>query len=342
MKKLLIFLMACMIWLLPIMAKADFNDIEFAKLINRTGLPYVQNKIFYVDPRDGADANKGQRPDNAYKTLQKAYNACDTLGGNTIVVFSHSGGVTAQTTVYTDSIITWTKGGIFVIGLCAEGGYFQRARISTKTKARLSSQASVMKITGANNTFTNLLFINEDTLGYGGVEVAADRNCFVNCHMVGGTHTACADSIQAYSLKLTSANENRFKHCTFGSNSIARNPAADQGDIWLSGSQGQNFFEDCKTITQSDATNYHGAILLGAATTLNGWTYFTNCIFSAWYASKTPNLQSVVQGTAQNNTGMMFKNCALIGYDNLDAIDTDASFGIKASPSDSIGYMRAY
>jgi hypothetical protein len=199
-------------------------------------------------------------------------------------------------------------------------------------------------VTGDANSFYNLEINNQDSMGYRCLNVVSDRNYFQNCHFIGGSTVSLpgSDTALCSSVRLASANENRFKQCWIGTNSTIRHPVALQGDITIDSACGQNFFEDCYIISSvvSADSAYHVAIKQTIAATLNGYQYFRNCMISNWYASENPTgLASVVGSDAtQSNTGIFFdKACVQVGYNQWDKGEADRTFlaGFRGAVSDS-------
>ncbi len=61
-------------------------------------MPYMGvGKIFYVDATNGADNHHGRTPNQAFQTIQAAYNACTTEKDDTIVIIDYEYGTTVDT-----------------------------------------------------------------------------------------------------------------------------------------------------------------------------------------------------------------------------------------------------
>lgn len=176
--------------------------------------------------------------------------------------------------------------------------------------------APLITITGQNNAFYNLHFTNGGSIvqALGGVSVQANRNYFNNCHFIGAANaTAAAVASTQFDLEVV-ASECVFDNCIVGTNSTLY--AAANGHIKLGSSTtaiGQNFFNNCKVLSNS-ATSGHGAIFVTNAATLNGWIFFDNCIFVNWQSGAITALSTAIIGETPNNTGIIFHNCGMVGW----------------------------
>jgi hypothetical protein len=247
-------------------------------------LPLIRGQWYWVDPTLGSASNHGRDQRNALASFETAYGKCTSGAGDGIAVLS-AGTTAANTTSYLTDVITWSKHGITVQGVCSGSWYNQRARISqlsTTTEYRL------INVTGNNNAFRNVSFVNTSDLSDAqicAVELSAGacRNTFENCHINGSPATASAYKCD---LWLSNAHENLFKNCTFGNSSYdAGNNAG--AFVYMDGASGnaQNLFEDCNFIQQVSTGTAFGGLKMGAITALNGTNIFKHCTFNVWQAS---------------------------------------------------------
>lgn len=219
----------------------------------------------------------------------------DTSGTNSDVTFTVSA-VTALVltgTVGTDSILTETATSHT---LCAYAPY-------------------LINVSGSNNRFYNVYFVNEanHVLNCGAVADSGNRNEFVNCHFNTVGALASADAT-LYDFRL-SASEVQLKHCWFGNNNVLRSAA--NGNILLGLSTtaiGQNYFEDCYILSTS-ATAGHGAINVANAATLGGWVVFKGCNFVNWASGAITALTTAIIGATPNNCGIYLDaTCGMVGW----------------------------
>ncbi|MCK9361826.1 hypothetical protein M0Q28_06425 [Patescibacteria group bacterium] len=173
----------------------------------------------------------------------------------------------------------------------------------------------LINLTGRNNRFVNLAFVNEGTVATddGAVLVAGVDNYFENCYFNGATSATVAAETTAYHVTVNTS-ECRFKHCFFGSNSTIWAGANALLRLGVSTTQiGQNFFEDCY-FTSYSATAGHMAIAITNAATLGGWIVFKNCSFVNWDSGAATALTAAIGGTDTNNMGIILEKCSMVGW----------------------------
>jgi hypothetical protein len=218
-----------------------------------------------------------------------------------------------------------TNDGVYVISSVTAGVITTTAgstHVSTESAATAGSStvisycAPLITITGENNAFYNVHFVNGGAVveALGGVYVNANRNYFNNCHFLGASNaTAAAVATTQYDLKLA-ASECVFDRCYFGTNSTIW-AAANAHIVLGSGTTqiGQNFFNGCKVVSYS-ATAGHGGILIANAATLGGYVQFDRCSFVNWNSGAVTALTTVIIGETPSNCGILLQDCAEIGW----------------------------
>lgn len=302
------------------MHNANLQQSDFSGM----GLPKIAGTWYYVDADDGNNSYDGKTIATAFADITTAYDACTSGRGDGIVLLSRTVSGTSYSFTITGRM-TWAKYGITVIGIAAPNVYFGRARITHTSAA--DSLASLMLLTGNNNTFYNIDFYNSPendgdpvsaTAQVSAVQLAGNRNAFVDCHF-----NCSPQSANAYKSDLeirASGNETRFIGCFFGSSSYnAGNNAACW--VYINGAAAQQLFEGCKFFQQVSAGTAFGAVKCGGATYLNGIQIYDNCTFAIWRAntSSAGLCASWFIGT-KPNTGMIgLQNCLVVGFTALDA-----------------------
>ena len=174
---------------------------------------------------------------------------------------------------------------------------------------------SLISVTGANNSFHNLLFVHlgADALDVNCLKVSGARNYFQNVHA--GVGVADANTTITKSLWLAAAEENTFKFCTFGLDTVDRGGVATY-DIYLAGAVARNLFEDCVTVRQSGTGT--GCLAVYADTTTGGRpTMFVRCIFTCWNTAGGNANCSYLFGSTGNCDFAWFVKCTWPGYGNL-------------------------
>ena len=108
----------------------------------------------------GSSSNDGLSPESPLASIETAYGKCTSGAGDGIIVWSY-GTTTAACTSYLSSSLTWSKHGITVVGVSSGATYNSRARISQLSTA---TTYSLLNVTGNNNLFMNLSFVNGSDL----------------------------------------------------------------------------------------------------------------------------------------------------------------------------------
>ncbi len=122
---------------------------SFGVPVMGAGLPSTFGQVWFVDYRNGSDDNNGKSTDRAFKTLSKAYDKAVTNRNDVIAIDGDS-------TVAEDSMITWAKNRIHVVGLNGPAGHFgqgAKVQIGITTAA---TDIALLKVTGVRNTFSNV------------------------------------------------------------------------------------------------------------------------------------------------------------------------------------------
>jgi len=237
--------------------------------------------IYYLNPATGNDNNSGTTPALAFATLAAAYAAC-APGNNDVVVLIGNGTTTATARI---TSFNWAKNATHLIGICAPSAVSQRARIANPTTAGLVITAAFFTVSGNGCLFSNLSFFQGAGAGQTGVVAAilmtitGQRNAFVNFDFEGmGDATSATDAGSRCILISGGGQENYFKHCNVGLDTITRTGA--NASVEISGGGPRNIFEDCTfPFLSSDGLQY--ALLAAAAAALDRWVLFKGCNFIA-------------------------------------------------------------
>src|SRR5512135_342142 len=182
---------------------------------------------------------------------------------------------------------------------------------------------ALITVSGSNNKFSNLYFINEAShvLNVGAIAVSGNRNRFDDCHL-NSSGTLQSAAAGQYDLRISSS-ECQFVRCWFGNNNTLRSGAANGNiNLGLSTTQiGQDFFEDCYILSTS-ATSTHGAIKVIDAATLGGWVVFKGCNVINWASGAITTLTTAIIGATPNNCGIFIDaTCGMVGWSNWSAND---------------------
>ncbi len=227
------------------------------------------SNIYCVDPQVGSDSNNGLSFEKPLLTLAAAFAKC-TANQNDIVLLI--GGPTGNALA---EALDWSKSYTHLIGLSGDlPGVGQRARVTGSDALDLDV---LVTVSGNGCIFKNVQFFNgndaaEDS---GAVIVTGARNYFENCFFGGMGHATPAARAGCYSLKINGGEENFFKRCSIGLQTIIR--AAANAELVMDGNCYRNKFVDCEFLSWSVTA---GKLLVSFAATAVPWvTQFENCLF---------------------------------------------------------------
>ena len=307
------------------------------------GIPPITGTYYHVNPRIGSNGNKGTSSKRPLDTFVKAEDLLTTAVGDGIIVWSQ-GNSGADTTTYFTSAMAFDKSGCTVVGVHAGQSFKGRARMSASATYDL---AYMMDVSGSNNSFYNLHFGNDGdaNTALGCVRVTGNRNYFYNCHFVGGNHATPAavalnpgTSYGAHDL-LVSASELTFERCTFGDNSVIH--AGNNANVVFGTQLSKVEFKDCRFVKHS-TTAGTGALGFYATNCLNGWVTFDNCIFTCWASNEVATANtSMIIGSEQTNSGLLFHNCSVVGWSEIDDATSSVCYSNQPAAHASSGVCAA-
>ena len=247
----------------------------------QAGLASTTGNVFFCDPVNGLDTNNGQVPASSgvagvgpVQSLAAGY-AFLRSGYNDVLVLIGNGTSTGSARITT---FTWAKNAAHLFGICAPSAVSQRARIANPTTAGLVITANFFTVSGNGCLFSNLSWFQGAGAGQTGIAAAilvtitGSRNAFINCDFEGmGDTTASADAGSRCLLISGGGQENFFKHCNLGLDTVQRTNA--NSTVEIAGGGPRNIFEDCTFLfDSSDGLQY--ALLGAAAAALDRWVLF--------------------------------------------------------------------
>lgn len=194
-----------------------------------------------------------------------------------------------------------------------------QAKASTVSTTLTSYLASLVNLTGKNNTFLNTFFVNEDShvRSVGCVNDAAGRNYFQNCHFIGGCHATPGAAVGVNDFAFDANEEDTFVSCTFGTDTIARTGAVNANLLYDGGAWRTRFY-DCDFVRQGTTTSA-GFIKSADATSMSGIHVFSRCRFMNWTPNGLTDLLSAFVGTKPNSGQFLMDGCSLVGCAAWDA-----------------------
>lgn len=281
------------------------------------GIPRTQySQVYLVDPANGSDSNTGTSLNSPLATIAAAYALCTANQHDVVLYVGGSSGINLS------AALTWSKSYTHLIGWCAPTRVAQRARIfqlSTLTGA------SPLITVSASGCIIRDLYIFQgvnDNTSLINVSVTGGRNYFENVHFAGGGHATQAIDGGA-SLKLDGAEENTFKNCTIGVDTV------DAGNgmmgILFDGEAHRNLFEDC--IVRIRAGNAGaGFVEIVDSTGIDRDNLFKNCTFLNNSATSLTSGFVIPAGMGAPRK-IFLQNCMIYGTAKLDANDRGVLFG---------------
>jgi len=271
---------------------------------------------YYLDPANGSDDNDGLAINRAFKTLPVAY-AKLTANQNDILYY-----LAGASSLSLSAAFTWGKSYTHFIGVCAPTQVAQRARVfQTSTATGLSP---LITISASGCIWKNLYIFQgvNDNTSLINVSITGGRNYFDTVHFAGGGHATQAVDGGA-SLKLDGAEENTFKNCTIGVDTISA--GTGMAGILFDTDATRNLFIDCTVRLFADNA---GAIFVEVAdgTGIAMDNTFKNCLFlNNSVTSLTAGFALPAGLGAQRR--ILLKDCMTLGATKLDANDRGALYG---------------
>lgn len=235
------------------------------------GVPRGPNsQIYLVDPANGSDSNPGTSFQTSLASIEAAEALCVANQHDVVLYLPGSSGNNLA------AALTWDKNYTHLIGWGAPTAMANRARIFQT--ATLTGASPLLNITASGCMFRNFYIFQgvDDATSLLNVAVTGGRNYFEDVHFAGGGHATQAINGGA-SLKLDGAEENRFKRCTIGVDTIEA--ATGMVGILFDGEAHRNVFEDCHV---SLYAGHAGAawVEVADATGIDRYTHFKRCLFT--------------------------------------------------------------
>jgi len=236
------------------------------------GIPAMFGQSWFVDYRNGSDDNDGRSTERSFKTLSKAYSKAVSNRNDLILIDGDS-------TVAEDSMITWAKNRIHVVGL--GGGFLtgQRTKIGFSTTGKAAAVAANLTVTGVGNTFSNLKVTNDgtDAASLAALIDAGEANVYSNCSFLkpGDLGEAAVADVICRSDSTT------YVNCEFGFDTLVQTAA--RPTFWIKHDGATRCkhlrMRDCHfTCASSEATK--SFILVNHTSSLAFSNVFTRCTFS--------------------------------------------------------------
>lgn len=273
------------------------------------GVPATFGNIYFVDYEKGSDGNTGKSIKRAVKTLSKAEDMMTSNSNDIALIDGYS-------EVVETAMIDWDKNRLHVVGLNGFPGHYGcGARVSCTLSTGATNIATI-KVTGVRNTFSNVKWINANTVAEGLYCVAdgGEYSRWFNCEFYKSTDL---DETGAAEL-LCNADSAIYYGCTFGSTANAISGAVIRPCVLLSRETitgkvcRDTAFIGC--IFWRKCGNVANRFVYGAnATDVERMLLFKDCIFfNTKLATATPD-QTIALGASQTEGYVLIKDCTSVG-----------------------------
>jgi hypothetical protein len=283
-----------------------------------SGVPFGKNaKYFFVDVANGNDNNVGTSVDSPFASLEAAEDACTANQHDTVFYIAGSSGNNLA------AALTWDKNYTHLIGVAAPTNIAQRARIF-QTSA-LTGASPLLNITATGCMFKNFYIFQgvADATSLINVQVTGGRNYFENVHFAGGGNATQAIDGGA-SLKLDAAEENLFRHCTIGVDTI--DAATGMVGLLFDGEAHRNTFENC-TFRMRAGNAGAAFVEVVDSTGIDRDNTFDNCLFINNSTSNDMTSAFVIPTGMGEPRILFLKDCIFHNVTKLDANDRGVLFG---------------
>jgi hypothetical protein len=284
------------------------------------GLPRSKfSNVYIVDSTNGDDGNAGDRWELPLKTIAAAYAKCTANQHDVVLVVAGASGNTLS------AALDWSKSYTHLVGLSAPTHAANRARIFQL--ATLEDASPLLTVSGDGCIFKNFYIFQgvDDADSLINVSVTGSRNYFENVHFAGGGHATMAIDGGA-SLKLDGGDENLFRNCTIGVDTIAS--GTGHVGILFDTDASRNVFEDCHV---SMYAGHAGAAFVEVAdgTGIDRYTIFKKCLFSNCNKANFEMTSGfVIPAIAANRPArFLLMDCASYGADKWDHSDRGVVMG---------------
>lgn len=279
-------------------------------------LPFLISPFrkIWCDPTNGSDFNDGSSLQKAFATLSAAY-AAATAGMNDTIVLVGDG--TSSGTARVDSAFTWAKNSTHLVGICAGQLFSQRARIAPTSST--TAFANFFTVSAEDCLFQNIQWFHDfatDTTNQIALTVSGGRNVFKNCHIAG---IAKGDDAGGRSLLISgTSGENTFEDCVIGIDTVDR--STTNASVEFQGGCPRNVFRNCLFPFRATNSGVLG-IKVAAASASDRFQVFDSCIFM----NHNTTMTALCDLAASMGGYLLFNNPCLVRITGFggDATDRD-------------------
>lgn len=279
--------------------------------------PFSRDMVaYFVDPARGSDDNSGLSPDEPVAGIEAGEAKLVANQHDTLFYIAGASGNNLA------AALTWDKNYTHLVGIAAPTEIAQRARIfQTST---LTGASPLLNITATGCVFKNFYIFQgvDDATSLINVQVTGGRNYFENVHFAGGGHATQAINGGA-SLKLAAAEENTFRNCTIGVDTI--DSATGMVGLLFDTDAHRNMFRDC--VFRMRAGNSGAAFVeVADATGIDRDNSFIDCLFVNNSTSNDMAAAFLIPAMGEPRA-ILLKDCMFHNVTKLDANDRGVLFG---------------
>ena len=268
---------------------------------------------YFVNPANGNDNNSGLSPSEALVSITTAYNKTTDNNNDVVAYIADSSGFNLA------AALTWSNSYTHLIGICAPTRAAKRSRIFQASA--LTGASPLLTVSGSGCIFKDVYIFQgvADATSLINVSVTGKRNYFENVHFAGGGHADQAINGGA-SLKLDGGEENLFRNCVIGVDTIQA--ATGMVGLLLDGSATRNIFEECY-FTMWGGNSGAAFVELTDITAIDRYLIFKRCMF----INQGTNFDSafvVPSSFDGTNMQILLNACSLFGADDWEDQDRGA------------------
>lgn len=276
------------------------------------GLPSV-GEIFYVDAASGSDSAGGKSRNDAFATVYTAQQAMTADQDDVLVIVgSNSTGRTSET-----NAIDWNKRRTHIVGNGVPRKINPRVGMSFAALG-----GDVCFTVSANDCHFYNISIASFTDNNVLVDVTAPYQTFDFVHFQGIANDTAGNDTAARSLRITGADENQFRNCTIGLDTVTR--STTNASLELTGVCARNLFESCDFPVFADNAGPN-LVLFANNDACQRYTKFSDCWFINSVSSTT--LTEAISIPAAANGKLLLDDSWTTGItdsaDNYDVVLTN-------------------
>jgi len=295
--------------------RAGLYNQNLINMLQKMGIVTPGN-IYFLDPTNGDDTYDGLTIDRAFKSLEVAEEAL-TAGQHDVLIY-----IAGSKSLSIAESITWDKDYTHFIGLCADTFMAQRARIFHS-----ANFSPMITVSATGCIFKNLYF----SYGRGGADnhvlmaLTGDRNVFENVHFAFANHATEGADAASRGITFAGADENKFKDCVFGNDTIARS-GANVAVEFTSTASARNKFEGC--LFASYAGDANPVAIKVDAVGVDRFLWLKDCVFVNSGTSLTQAIDSNITDTTARKI-VVTGDFLVVGADDVADATGDGTIFLK-------------